>query len=247
MAQREFEALHVVSIDNPDITIGTTELPGAIKEGSIKKGIPNIFEETPKAIHFVDMAHHSNHVSLIYKKPITSENPEHVGAHVHVASYITMLGRMQLFDTIRIVGIHGGRVAYCDTDSIFSTIELPPELVHPTRLGAWKLECKVDDAFFMGAKSYCYKTGNDVKVHLKGIKRSVAEEMIGVVHGWRGQVPAGTKVEMKEGFKRCWGHVECNDTLKIIRSTLNKRKFKEDENGSGPFSNIAETFTAQLL
>ena len=57
-----------------------------------------------------------------------------------IAGYITTKARAILWDAMRHVIDNGGEVFYCDTDSIFSSIRLPDDMVSDTELGKWKLE-----------------------------------------------------------------------------------------------------------
>lgn len=74
--------------------------------------------------------------------------------HAAVAAAITSRARLQLYNAMNSIRRKGGQVAYCDTDSVFSTVM--PDDVDPKRLGAWKHECSFLDGEFIAPKLYSY-------------------------------------------------------------------------------------------
>lgn len=63
-----------------------------------------------------------------------------------IAGFITSAGRAKLIRAKKEVIDLGGRVYYCDTDSIVCNVYLPDCLVHPTQLGKFKLEEEFDSS-----------------------------------------------------------------------------------------------------
>jgi hypothetical protein len=81
----------------------------------------------------------------LYKKPKHSDSKFILP---HLASYITSLSRMELYQVIKKCGFKN--VHYTDTDSIVTTKKLPTS----TELGGLKLEYKIKKAVFLQPKMY---------------------------------------------------------------------------------------------
>lgn len=99
--------------------------------------------------------------------------------NVSVAAAITSHARMRLWELMQDITDAGGTVYYCDTDSVYSSIDiaehetLGPKWCGPgngKNLGELKRELPkgedVDDITFVGCKTYGYKT-NKGKYHVK--------------------------------------------------------------------------------
>ncbi len=73
---------------------------------------------------------------------------------------------------------------YCDTDSIICR-EMGPNIdLDETRLGAWKLECELDNPVIGGKKLYAYTmTNGKVKVRSKGMPGLTLEDLHLIVQG----------------------------------------------------------------
>lgn len=63
-----------------------------------------------------------------YRKDLHTykSNYRYTESNVGVAAAITALGRIKLYEDISSVLAHGGKVAYCDTDSIFAEFDDSP-------------------------------------------------------------------------------------------------------------------------
>ena len=99
-------------------------------------------------------------------------NPESTYSHPAIASHITAYARMNLFDLIDLAGREN--VWYHDTDSVVTNeigLSRLQELIHPTKLGALKLEKTILDGVIYAPKDYRF----DAQVKLKGIKRRAAK------------------------------------------------------------------------
>ena len=85
-----------------------------------------------------------------------------------IAGFITNKARSILWDGMRTVLDSEGNIYYCDTDSIFSSVPLPSEMVDNTALGKWKLEeiLAGKDTEFVAPKHYL----TDGKWTIKGIR-----------------------------------------------------------------------------
>lgn len=100
----------------------------------------------------------------------------------HVASYVTSRARVVLHKAIKWVLEHGGVVYYCDTDSIVCSIPLPDEMVHPSKLGYFKLEGFVKKGLYLQPKVYWEETiipetkqSKDV-VRFKGVSKDTMKD-----------------------------------------------------------------------
>ena len=73
-----------------------------------------------------------------------------------IAGYITSKARSVLWETMAYILDRGGEIYYCDTDSIFTSMELPDDMVSQTELGKWKLEEVIPkgEAEFIAPKHY---------------------------------------------------------------------------------------------
>ena len=165
----------------------------------------------------------------------TDITPNHVGSLVFIASYITTGARLHLFKTIHYIKQRGGEVYYCDTDSIFTNIELPSDMVSETEIGLWKLEKKISKGKFWGSKCYMYydESGKTTK-KVKGVPKIFIppdEELWNLDEG-------GISAHISTSWNRHWGYVENKESLKVIRSTLNRRIYSN--NTSKPFKSVNE-------
>ena len=82
--------------------------------------------------------------------------------------------------TIRAAQANYGTFAYADTDSLHLLRDTPPENieVHPSKLGAWKLEYAFTRARFIRAKQYIEQLDNGSHVvHVAGLARDVATKL----------------------------------------------------------------------
>jgi hypothetical protein len=79
---------------------------------------------------------------------------EEIGSLVRFASYITACSRSKLISSSRRIGFE--HCIYFDTDSIFSDVPFPDDMISDTELGKWKLEGKVYNGIYCGNKTYTY-------------------------------------------------------------------------------------------
>lgn len=82
--------------------------------------------------------------------------------------------------TIRAAQTNYDSFAYADTDSLHLFIDEAPDSieVHPTKLGAWKLEYKFKAAHYIRAKAYMEETDEgEIVTHIAGLPPVVTESM----------------------------------------------------------------------
>ena len=75
--------------------------------------------------------------------------------------------------TIRSAAANYDRFLYADTDSLHLKGTEPPEglNIHPTHLGAWKIEGTFEKAIFVRAKQYCEVSDGKSDTHIAGLPR----------------------------------------------------------------------------
>lgn len=99
--------------------------------------------------------------------------PVYTAVGVFVTSYARDL-------TIRAAQANYDTFAYADTDSLHLLTDTVPDSidVHPTRMGAWKLEYHFQDAYFIRAKAYLeLKVDGKYKVAFAGLPEAVSSEL----------------------------------------------------------------------
>lgn len=70
-----------------------------------------------------------------------------------IASYVTSRSRVSLLKALRYADANG-EVYYCDTDSVVTTAELPPDWVDNDELHKWKCEKQIESGIFLKPKVY---------------------------------------------------------------------------------------------
>lgn len=101
-------------------------------------------------------------------------NAEYI--QVQIASYVTSRARLVLLDALREVSKRGN-VYYCDTDSIVCDVPLPPEKIHPTKLGFWDLESEPEKAVFLRPKVYAELYPSRTNVKFKGVTKETQKTL----------------------------------------------------------------------
>lgn len=96
---------------------------------------------------------------------------------VQVAGYVTSFARLELLKALRYAD-EKGEVYYCDTDSLVTDVELPADMVHDTRLGAWSLEKEPIKGLFLRPKVYALVMANHkTSIKFKGISKETSKEL----------------------------------------------------------------------
>lgn len=106
------------------------------------------------------------------------EHEESNPVYTAMGAFITAYARQ---DLIRSAQANYDRFLYCDTDSLHLRGPEEPDLyLHPTELGAWKVEHDgqpFDDAVFLRAKQYCERFGDHDDVHIAGLPVEIAAQV----------------------------------------------------------------------
>ena len=151
-----------------------------------------------------------------------------MGALIYIASYITSTARLKLFKAIYSIINRGGQIYYCDTDSIYTNIQLDNEYISDIELGKWKLEYKVDKARFFGSKSYIIvKDNGEQLIKFKGIPKKYLPANNRLLN-WEEDNYQEFFTEIETTWRRKFGYVENIPMKKIIRQTLNKRIYLDN-------------------
>lgn len=106
---------------------------------------------------------------------VMCDHEESNPVYTAMGAFITAYARQ---DLIRSAQANYGRFLYCDTDSLHLLSDEEPDLwLHPTELGAWKVEHDgqpFDEAVFLRAKQYCERFGDHDDVHIAGLPHEIA-------------------------------------------------------------------------
>lgn len=106
---------------------------------------------------------------------VMCDHEESNPVYTAMGAFITAYAR---FDLIMSAQANYDRFLYCDTDSLHLLGDEEPDLwLHPTELGAWKVEHDgqpFDEAVFLRAKQYCERFGDHDDVHIAGLPHEIA-------------------------------------------------------------------------
>lgn len=106
---------------------------------------------------------------------VMCDHEESNPVYTAMGAFITAYARQ---DLIRSAQANYNRFLYCDTDSLHLLGDEEPDLwLHPTELGAWKVEHDgqpFDEAVFLRAKQYCERFGDYDDVHIAGLPHEIA-------------------------------------------------------------------------
>jgi len=125
---------------------------------------PNVTGKNPKLV--------DNQVKLI-RGAEESRAPVYTAVGVFITSWARDL-------TIRAAQNNYDVFAYADTDSLHLFLDKAPDTieVHPSKLGAWKLEYNFTEAHYIRAKAYMEKTDEgEIVTHIAGLPLAVTESM----------------------------------------------------------------------
>jgi hypothetical protein len=116
-----------------------------------------------KAVHGIESIYPTS-APGIYSIRSQQEGPFR---HVAAGAYVTARSRLRLLAGLEAALHKGGRVFYCDTDSIITDVELDPE---PDLLGHFKLEAKLAELETVCPKVYRAVTSEGAVIHkVKGM------------------------------------------------------------------------------
>ena len=164
-----------------------------------------------------------------------NDDDQSIGGLVRLSSYIASKSRSYLHEMMREIGYD--HVYYCDTDSIFSDIEMDIKNISYNILGKWKLEYSCEEAIFVAKKLYyIFKSNKEEKIGSKGVnplelnKDNFKKMLLGE------KIKTTNETMFYRSHKNGVSIRSCD---RYIKSVLNTRKFN-DKNESIPFNNIKE-------
>ena len=174
-----------------------------------------------------------NDIALSYK----NKEEEHCG-FIRLSSYIAAYSRTKLSNMMREVGYEN--IYYCDTDSIFTSKEIPEKYISDTELGLWKYESKtIIKAVFLAPKLYYYKEEDKQEnsiIHAKGQpKKLMKTEYLDLAYDNK-----DVKITNPTMFKRSLDKIIKEAQIRTLRKVQNKRIWKG--NNSYAFNNYSEWF-----
>lgn len=115
---------------------------------------------------------------LGYAEVESEVNSEYI--QVQVASYVTSYARLVLLDKLR-YSAENGTLYYCDTDSVVTDVDFPPECLHHSKLGFWDLESEPEKGIFLMPKVYTEvfeKKGKELtNIKFKGVSRETQKTL----------------------------------------------------------------------
>ena len=109
---------------------------------------------------------------------VMCDHEESNPVYTAMGAFVTAYARSDLVTSAQ---ANYDRFLYCDTDSLHLLGEEEPNLwLHPTELGAWKVEHDgqpFDSAVFLRAKQYCERFGDHDDVHIAGLPHEIADKV----------------------------------------------------------------------
>ena len=162
-------------------------------------------------------------------KVMDTKNIHWIGSCVKIASFITAKARSNLLNAIHLLG--DDHIFYCDTDSILTDRELPPEKVG-AELGQFKLEHEVEEGFYFAPKLYYLETLHGQIYKAKGVMNP-AELIINYM------TKGKEEIFNENTFQRKYGQVLVYAQIKTINMENKRRKWVND-NDSVPYNNFNE-------
>jgi len=172
---------------------------------------------------------------------------------IQISCYVTAYARMELYKGIEKVIARGGKVYYCDTDSIVTDKPMDETDVHDSEFGKWKLENKIKNGFFLQPKVYGEELeSGDFLKKFKGMPNQKVKSFN--IHDYKYILKRQAKKDIEriqllkkdEGFKNIIKPISAikrdkdfNELLNVekslnIRGMMEKREMDYDNNISRP-------------
>lgn len=167
----------IISLDEREFLQSTREFVSEPKQVTDQDFLVTYYPAISKEIcskHNLDYIKVLNTQS---KFNVKEKDAEFKDVSISTAAAVTSYARIYMSKIKLLIHDLGGKVYYTDTDSIVTNIELPEHLVGKG-LGQFKLEHKIQEAYFISNKTYFLRTyDNKVTKKAKGVKSdSLTEE-----------------------------------------------------------------------
>ncbi len=184
---------------------------------------------------FIDIEELDDEFSLLTTENINNDN--NIGSLVRIVAYITAESRCALHKAMEVVGFEN--VYNADTDSIFTTKELTPEMIDEERLGAFKLEHKIIDATFVAKKTY-----HIIDIHSVDHNKAKGVKSTGLTKEDYKKMINGEKVSVtSKTFFRSLNGIKVSDQTRFVgEAEVCTRKF--EGNNSVAYDNMNEYILA---
>lgn len=184
---------------------------------------------------------------LGYIEVPTEINAEYI--QVGVAATVTCRARLRLLKALKYCDALGD-VYYCDTDSIVTNVELPPDWVDPVELGKWDLEGEPVKALFLKPKVYAEVLEEEkTNVKFKGVSHETQSKFtFDSYEELLGELQSGEKdyviVEKNKSTFRSIMYMKKNNLdddyyetrdKKMNLKTVEKRQMNYKENKTAPY------------
>jgi len=130
-----------------------------------------------------------------------------------IAAYVTAEGRKQLYQWFEYVQNQGGRVLYCDTDSVWTDTKLP-EVSDEKVLGDLDYEGAYDDLYVFGPKMYVADKEDDTKITAKGVPYGQMQDMWDAIQDGDDRISYEKMASMREGWR-----ADDYDPLEVIETS----------------------------
>ena len=141
------------------------------------------------------------------------------------SSYAASYARCTLYNFFPQTGLY-----YCDTDSVFRTTPIAPELVDDYELGFMKLEDVVAESYFVAPKRYAYKTDDGVEVKkVKGIHNDIVQKIPLETFGAEFGVFYDKPVKIKTAILNDVAPYSREKVRKTLSASGEKRIFKDGD------------------
>jgi len=184
----------------------------------------------------------------IFKKiniKITPTRP--TTANVAIAASIAAKARNKLYNALRGVINSGGRILYCDTDSIFASFK---ESRDNTQCGEifWdtaKQNTKIRRAVFIGPKSYALEYVDNAQItKIKGRPQNslTYDELALAFYKKKGPCNINLEQILTEDYKL----YKKNANKRINLTCYDKRVFSENKKNTQPLKHVAGTYTTGI-
>ncbi|HDR7311490.1 TPA: DNA polymerase [Bacillus cytotoxicus] len=181
-----------------------------------------------KEIPYKEFKHDCNGIQLSFIQYLTESKAAYI--QPHIAAYVTAYARILLYRGLKKQETKGV-IAYCDTDSIAGTCQMPDDMIDEADYGKWKLEGVIKEGIFLQPKLYAeiYEDGKEV-IRAKGIPKEKMDELsfetyrtwleimkegkqdrIDVFKGYQARKKFSTTLKASEDF----------DTMREMRKSIN--------------------------
>jgi hypothetical protein len=176
---------------------------------------------------------------ITYQKPINTD--QHLNSNVKYAAIITSKARIKLYQAFNSIKQNGGRILYCDTDSIFASFT---EDVRGKQHGEiyWdpvKPDTYISEAVFASVRSYSLKFEKDWITKIAGFPRNSVpfENFYKSFYGF-----SASFFLLHTPQTKAFGFWEWKEEKIVALNTYDKRKFVKNKTHTIPYSKYENSY-----